>query len=267
MVHSGHCLDALVEAEVGFLADGEPEDAVGEGVPHHLQLAQGLRQHRLADAAHALERRERDVAVRRFLKQRVAELGYDFGPVHEVGRHRRRIVVARLRRGRRARLAHGPQKLLEALAVLRVVAEVKAVASVEMEGYLAAALHPHWDHALALIERPGLLGTADVRGEGAVRQERDHYLGTVERGLDLIGPTVTGLQTEPVQPHIEATGLQIAFKAHGEFGAVAVGVRDEDAWAFGHRHRPSNHYVRCYSPGSRNFCGWPAAWVMASAAR
>jgi len=44
-------------------------------VPHYIVLAQGLRQHRLAGAAHALKCREGDVAVGRFLNQRVRELG------------------------------------------------------------------------------------------------------------------------------------------------------------------------------------------------
>lgn len=40
--------------------------------------------HRLADADQALEHRERDVAMGRFLKEQVAEPGDDLGPVDEV---------------------------------------------------------------------------------------------------------------------------------------------------------------------------------------
>src|SRR5439155_14899490 len=49
-----------------------------------------------------------------------------------------------------------------------------------------------------------------------------------------IGPTVTALQSHPIQPHIEATRLQIALQPQGEVAAVAVGTRNEDTWTFGH---------------------------------
>jgi hypothetical protein len=89
-------------------------------------------------------------------------------------------------------------------------------------------LHADRYDTLVFLQRPLLLGAADVGDVRSSGEQRYDHVGAVDAAFDRTAPYVAGGKALRVEPSIKAL-CEVYVQALGQFCAVIVGVGEEDA--------------------------------------